>query len=104
MVLVALVVRLVIVWELYKNNPGFFSLDVDSQWHFLWAKELAAGNWLGTDIFYRAPLYPYLLGLWFTVFGDNLLLVRIVQAFMGAISAGLVGLLGWRVFGRAASV
>jgi tetratricopeptide (TPR) repeat protein len=99
-VLVALVVRLVVVWELYKGNPGFFSLDVDSQWHFLWAKELAAGNWLGTDIFYRAPLYPYLLGLWFTVFGDNLLLVRIVQAFMGAISAGLAGLLGWRVFGR----
>jgi tetratricopeptide (TPR) repeat protein len=70
----------------------------------MWAKDLASGNWLGSEVFYRAPLYQYLLGLWFTVLGDNLLLVRIVQAFMGAVSAGLVALLGWRVFGRRAGI
>ena len=98
--MVALVARLVVVWELYKNNPGFYSPDVDSGWHYMWAKNLASGNWLGTEVFYRAPLYPYLLGIWFTIFGDDLLLVRFAQAFLGAVTAGLVALIGWRTLGR----
>jgi tetratricopeptide (TPR) repeat protein len=98
--LVALVVRLVVVWQLFQNNPGFFSPDVDSGWHYAWAQELARGHWLGTEAFYRAPLYPYLLGVWMSVFGDHLLPIRLIQAVIGALSAGLVSLLGWRLFGR----
>ncbi|GAB4329702.1 MAG: tetratricopeptide repeat protein [Candidatus Zixiibacteriota bacterium] len=96
----ALLARIIVISQLASNNPGFNSPDVDSGWHFMWAKELARGNWIGTDVFYRAPLYPYLLGLWMTLFGDNLLVIRLVQALVGSLTAVLVALLGWRTLGR----
>ncbi len=96
----ALLARVIVTSQLAANNPGFSSPDVDSGWHYMWAEELARGNWLGTDVFYRAPLYPYLLGIWMTLFGDNLLVIRLVQAVIGSVTAVLVALLGWRTLGR----
>ena len=31
----------------------------DAQSYHAWAQEIAAGNWIGDDVFYQAPLYPY---------------------------------------------
>ncbi len=100
----ALVVRIIVLAELSRHNPAFLSPDVDSLWHYLWAKSLAKGHWLGESVFYRAPLYPYTLGFWITVFGDNLWLIRIAQAVLSAFSAVMVGLIGWRAFGRSVGV
>ena len=55
------------------------------------------GDWIGSDVFYQAPLYPYFLGVLYTVFGHDLLIVRIVQAVVGALSAALLGLAAWRL-------
>jgi len=69
---IALAARLIVLWQLSENYHGFDEPSVDSRWHLLWAREIAAGNWLGGGVFYRAPLYPYLLGIIIAVLGSGL--------------------------------
>ncbi len=57
-----------------------------------------AGEWIGSDVFYQAPLYPYFLGIIYKIFGHSLWAVRIIQAMVGAGSAALIGLAGYRFF------
>ena len=65
----------------------------DSRGYDEWARRIAAGDWLGRDVFYQAPLYPYLLGVIYAVAGRHLLLVRIVQAAdrLGIVRAARAG-------------
>src|SRR4029078_12637983 len=59
-----------------------------------------AGAGMRLDVFYQAPLYPYLLGVIYAIAGRHLLLVRIVQAVIGAASCALLGLAAARLFSR----
>lgn len=57
-------------------------------WHWQWANQIVDGNWLGEPKpFFRAPLYPYFLALLITIFGKDLILVRIGQALVGSLSS-----------------
>lgn len=96
----AFVMRLIVLLQLADNYPGFDEPSVDSRWHLLWAREIAAGDWLGTTVFFRAPLYPYFLASIIEVFGDNLWVIRIIQAILGSLTAVLVYFLGRRAFDR----
>ena len=52
--LVALAVRWLHLW--YFRRAPFFSLLVgDAQAYDAWARRLAAGDWLGSEVFYQAP-------------------------------------------------
>lgn len=98
----AFVVRLIVLVQLSGNHPAFDQPIVDSRWHYLWAKQIASGDWLGHDVFFRAPLYPYFLALWMKIFGDGLWPIRLMQAFAGAMTAGLTFLIAQLAFGRRA--
>ncbi len=89
---VALLVRLVHVWQL-RRSPFFSLLMGDSRGYDEWAQRIAGGEWLGHEVFYQAPLYPYLLGVIYAVAGRHLLLVRIVQAAdrIGVVRAARAG-------------
>ena len=93
----ALVVRLVHVWQL-GGSPFAELLLGDSAGYDRWARELAAGDWLGSDVFYQAPLYPYLLGVVYAVLGSDVTVVRVCQAVLGAGSAVLLAAAGGRFF------
>src|SRR5688500_6855357 len=54
----ALAVRLVHIWQM-RESPFFDLLMGDSKAYDEWAQRIAAGAWIGTDVFYQAPLYPY---------------------------------------------
>ena len=95
--LVALVVRLVYLAEL-SGNPLLSVLMGDSRQYDQWAQQLAGGQWMGTEVFYQTPLYPYALGVIFRIAGHSLGLVRIIQAILGAASCALLGLAGRRFF------
>jgi len=90
---VALFLRLVHLFQLQHNDPFFLSPQMDSLYHHQWALAVAAGQEFLAGAFFRAPLYPYFLGLLYKVFGANLLVVRIVQSLVGSASCGLVYLL-----------
>lgn len=96
----ALAVRLIVLLQLAENYPGFDEPSIDSRWHLLWAREIAAGDWLGTTVFFRAPLYPYFLACIINLFGDSLWVIRFIQAILGSLTAVLVYYLGRRVFDR----
>ncbi|HJU43035.1 MAG TPA: tetratricopeptide repeat protein [Vicinamibacterales bacterium] len=95
--LVALAVRLIHIWQI-RPSPFFDILMGDANGYDLWAQRLAAGDWIGSDVFYQAPLYPYFLGVVYAIFGRDLLIVRIVQAVIGAASCALLGMAGARFF------
>ena len=65
-----------------------------------WAREIAAGDWLGDRVFYQAPLYPYFLAAIFRLLGPELLVVRGVQIVLGSASCGLLALSGWHWFSK----
>jgi tetratricopeptide (TPR) repeat protein len=96
---VALAVRLLHVW-LLRRSPFFEALLGDARGYDEWARRIAGGEWIGTDVFYQAPLYPYFLGVIYKVFGHSLLMVRVIQAIMGAGSCALLAVAGYRFFSR----
>src|SRR5262245_31399286 len=59
--LVALAVRLLHLWQI-RRAPFFDVLLGDARGYDAWAQQIAAGDWIGRDVFYQAPLYPYFLG------------------------------------------
>src|SRR4030095_12505129 len=77
----ALAVRLIHVWQI-RNAPFFSVLMGDSRAYDEWAQQIALGDWLGRDVFYQAPLYPYFLGTLYAIAGRDLLLVRLAQAII----------------------
>ena len=83
-----------------RGTPFFDALMGDAHGYDAWAQRLAAGDWIGHDVFYQAPLYPYFLGLLYKVFGRDLLVVRIVQAVFGSLSCVLVGYAAHRLFSK----
>ena len=96
---VALVVRLVHVWQL-RLTPFFDTLLGDARGYDQWAQRLAAGDWIGSDVFYQAPLYPYFLGSVYAIAGRDLLVVRVLQALIGSASCVLLAKAGERLFSR----
>ena len=64
------------IWHILslRRLPLFEQLIIDSEMYDQWARSIAAGNWLGGEnAFYMDPLYPYLLGALYWVFGHHLL-------------------------------
>ena len=100
---VALFVRLVYVWQIHRA-PFFDVLMGDSHGYDEWAQRIAGGEWMGREVFYQAPLYPYLLGVIYAIAGRHLLLVRIIQAVVGSASCALLGLAAARLFSRTTGI
>lgn len=96
---VALAVRLAHVWQI-RQAPFFSVLMGDSRAYDVWAQQIARGDWLGREVFYQAPLYPYFLGILYTMAGRDLLVVRLCQAIIGSLACVLLGLAGGRLFSR----
>ncbi len=88
---VALTVRLIHVWQL-RPSPYFDVLMGDANGYDQWAQRIAAGDWIGSEVFYQAPLYPYFLGVLYAIAGRDLLMVRVIQAIIGSTSCVLLGL------------
>jgi tetratricopeptide (TPR) repeat protein len=93
----ALALRLIYLAQL-SETPLFQVLIGDGRQYDSWARQIASGEWLGRDVFYQTPLYPYFLAVLFKVFGHHLLAVRVVQAALGAASCVLLGLAGRAFF------
>ena len=99
----ALAVRLVHVWQI-RRAPFFTVLMGDARAYDEWAQQIARGDWLGHEVFYQAPLYPYFLGTLYTIAGRDLLVVRLCQAIIGSLSCVLLGLAASRLFSKQAGV
>ncbi|UCH82948.1 MAG: tetratricopeptide repeat protein [Candidatus Latescibacterota bacterium] len=98
--IIGLLVRITYVIA-FRESPFFDIPIVDAQWHDNWAKGWAEGTFSQSGrAFFRAPLYPFWLSLVYRVFGHDLMIVRIIQAVLGAGAAAALAGCGWRVAGR----
>ncbi len=77
----ALVLRLAHLWAVW-DQPFVSWLAMDSQEYDRWAQGIAAGDWLGSRVFFQAPLYPYLLAAAYTILGHRLALVYLLQILL----------------------
>jgi Flp pilus assembly protein TadD len=80
-----------------QRNPFLDSPIMDEGYHDLWAKEIAGGDWKARVPFYRAPLYPSLLGVAYSWLGTDpppYNWVRGTQLLLGASSTLLIHRLG----------
>ena len=80
------------------NNPYYSIVSMDSAVYLNWAQVILGEGWLGTEIFYRAPFYPYLLSIIFWFAPNNLLAVYIMQLGMGICSVVLIYSIGKRIY------
>jgi Flp pilus assembly protein TadD len=101
--LVALAVRLLYLTDL-RHTPFFADPQMDALYHDQWARRLAGGDWVGSGVFFRAPLYPYFLGILYRLLGPDYLAVRLIQAGIGAGTAFLTAVLPYRRLGRGAAI
>ena len=93
----ALLLRLIYLFEL-RNTPFFSVIIGDGQQYDSWAQQIAGGQWIGSEVFYQTPLYPYFLAVIFKLAGHDLFAVRVTQAVIGTLSCVLLGLAGRRFF------
>jgi 4-amino-4-deoxy-L-arabinose transferase-like glycosyltransferase len=99
----ALVARGIHLWQIHDTT--FYTVLVgDAKAYDRWALDISGGNWLGSGVFYQAPLYPYLLAVFYRVFGHDLTLVRLFQAIGGAAACVLLATATTRFFGRRAGI
>ena len=65
---------------------------MDAAVHDSWARGLLNGTWPPAEPFFRAPLYPYFLGLLYKIFDASRFPVQMVHVAISACGAGLAGL------------
>jgi tetratricopeptide (TPR) repeat protein len=94
----AFILRLLYLFQLKGVDPLFYHPIMDALYHHEWAVSIVAGDWLGKDSFFRAPLYPYFLSFVYHTCGINLLVPRIIQSFIGSVNCVLIAMIGTFLF------
>jgi 4-amino-4-deoxy-L-arabinose transferase-like glycosyltransferase len=83
-----------------RASPLFDAPQMDALYHVEWARAWAQGREFQPPPYFRAPLYPWFLGLVARVAGDDLLLPRLIQAGFGALGVLALWALVRRAFDR----
>ena len=77
---------------------------MDSRYYDQMAQDIAAGQVVRDRAFFMGPLYPYFLGLIYSLVGRDFMLVRLLQAVGGSLTVVLTFLIGRRVFRPSAAL
>ena len=97
---IAVVTRVLHLWAM-ATGPGLTAhvpgLDVDL-FHRMAARVAGGDLWLGDDVYHFAPLYAYVLGAVYVVFGESEWVARVFNVALGAGAAGLAFELARRLF------
>ncbi|HEU5181181.1 MAG TPA: glycosyltransferase family 39 protein [Candidatus Polarisedimenticolia bacterium] len=98
---VGFILRAAYLWRLSRSS--FYLPDrLDPLFYFNWAREIAAGHWIGDKIFVQSPLYAYLVAVFLKVLGERHIfpILQIFQILMGVGTCLLVVRIAERLFSR----
>jgi tetratricopeptide (TPR) repeat protein len=95
----ALLIRAFYLWEL-DSTPLLGVLLGDGRQYHSWATQIAGGEWLGHEVYYQAPLYPYFMAVVLVLLGPEPWGVRVVQIVLGSLASPLLSMAGRRFFDR----
>ncbi|MCX5659075.1 MAG: glycosyltransferase family 39 protein [Planctomycetota bacterium] len=102
-VTLAIALRLLHLW-LLRGSALTDLLMGDAQAYDEWARRIASGQWLGTEVFYQSPLYPYAMALVYAAFGPQAWAVRLTQVVLGGLSCLLLAKAGESLISRRAGL
>jgi tetratricopeptide (TPR) repeat protein len=95
--LLAMVVRAAFFIEM--RDSLFYQVLICDAWTYdQWAQRTAEGDWIGSEVFYQTPLYPYFLAVVYKIFGHSPWAVRIVQAVLGSLACAFLARAGSQFF------
>ena len=94
----AFALRMVFFYLNQRNNPVFANPIMDALYHDEWARDLLAGTYAADDVFFRGPLYPYLLAVFYKLSGSSIAFAVFMQHVIGTLTTGLVFLLAREYF------
>jgi tetratricopeptide (TPR) repeat protein len=97
-----LVVRLAAIVAA-KDHPLVASPIMDARGYHLWAADIASGNVLGAEVFYQAPLYPYLLGAVYAIFGVSVPAALALNVLLETAALAILHAAARRLFGATAA-
>jgi tetratricopeptide (TPR) repeat protein len=97
----AFVVRLVFLLQTRGLAP-YYNPGLDSQFFLEWVAYKRGMGWLDAAMPFREPLYAFFLALLYSI-RESLVMVRVVQAALGALTVWMVYGLARHLFGRAAA-
>lgn len=91
-------------WLAVHDQPFFAQLIMDSHEYDRWAQEIAAGAWLGSEVFFQAPLYPYFLASLYKIFGHQLGVIYIIQILLAVAGCYALYRAGRKIAGEMAGL
>ncbi len=100
LLLFATLLRIGVVLQFEAQHPQADAPVIDERSYVEWGARIAAeGEWLGDEVFFQEPLYPYFIGVVYSVFGEGLTTLRLLQCLLGGLTTYLLWRLGRRAFG-----
>ncbi len=103
-IIAALAIKLGYLVFAFPGASSVANLSVDEMYHYRWASLIAGGDIFVNAPYFRAPLYPFFLGLLLAVSGKSLIFVRVIQMLIGCLTVLVTYRLAERLAGRAAAV
>ncbi|MBZ0178521.1 MAG: tetratricopeptide repeat protein [Melioribacteraceae bacterium] len=97
--LTALALRVYYVFEVF-NTPFLKHLFSDPAIYSQWAKDLVANGFIGDSVFFMAPLYPYTLAVFYSLFGESNLPVLLFQSLVSTFTILLIYLAARNSFSK----
>ncbi|MCK6447094.1 MAG: glycosyltransferase family 39 protein [Planctomycetes bacterium] len=100
--------RWVVVEQYEAAHPLADRPVIDERSYDAWAREIAGGEWLGHEIFFQEPLYPYALAVLYAAVDGSPTVerewARRVHVGLGVLTVFLVARLARRLFGPGAGL
>ncbi len=93
------------VLEYERAHPWAQTPVIDERAYDQWARAIAGGDWVGQEVFFQEPLYPYWLGGVYALAPESgRSLARWLQAALGGLAVALAHALALRAFGARAAL
>jgi tetratricopeptide (TPR) repeat protein len=100
----AFLVRFIYLIQIKSSLPFFYAPIMDELYHDTLAQQIASGQWIGTEPFFRAPLYIYLLAFIYEIFGHSYFLPRLFQILIGSLSCVLIFFIAKKLFNQTVGI
>ncbi len=97
--LFAFLLRALYLYQLTRT-PLIHSPGLDAAYYLDQARSIAAGNWMGRDVFFMGPLYAYVLALMALITGFELTRLLFLQSLLGSAGPVLLYVLARRLCDR----
>ncbi len=102
--LFAYIIRLLVNYILTIYYPFYSHPGSDVIYYNNWAQEIVYYNWIGRDVFWGMPLYPYFLAILYSITFSNPYLIRIIHILIGAVNCSLTYLVASKIFDKKVGV